>query len=367
MLSKPGWAASLERWTAFWEGRLADRPPWIAHVSPTHELEVGSHTLQSEIDVFDAARNEPLLARIERAVLDHADLGDDTPPALVAGGGVYFTGAVFGAPVRATADMVACEPILGDGDEADAVGYDPGNIWVQRALGLARQLVRRGAGGGDTEDRYTVIPGLLEGPGDIAANLRGPTRLGADLYERPGWVRRLAEIGAAGWEAHARALFDIVPLVDGGSATQWSLWTPGRGAALQEDFCTLISPRQYREFFLSLDRQLARVADITWMHIHAGALHLVDEVLAADEIQGIQIVYDGVVSPGLAETIPVLRRVQERGRCLILRKYSPADLLRILPHLSPRRLALDVYYTSPAEASTWPERLARWDFAAAGT
>lgn len=356
MLSKPGWAAAAARWTAFWNGGLADRPPLIAHLAATDELEVAAPSLQSEIDHFDAGRNRPALEGLEQAALAPNGLDDDRPPALVAGGGVYYTGAVFGAPLRSTANMVACEPILEDGWDPETVRYDPEGVWVRRALGLARQCVGRSGG------RYAVIPGLLEGPSDIAANLRGPTRLAADLYERPGPVRRLAQIGAEAWEAHARALFDVVPLVDGGSATQWSLWTPGRGAALQEDFCTVISPRQYREFFLPLDRRLARLADVTWMHVHAGALHLVDEVLQPDEIRGIQVVYDGVVSPSLADTLPVLQRVQARGRCLILRKYSPADLLRLLPHLSPRRLALDVYFASAAQARAWIARLERWEF-----
>lgn len=358
MLSKPGWSQSLARWSAFWNGGLADRPPLIAHFAATDELEVGSHTLQSEIDHFDAARNEPALEAAEAGVLEHAEFEDDTPPALVAGGGVYYSGAVFGAPLRSTANMVDCEPIIDTWADAAAVRYDTGNVWVQRALGLARQLVQRSGG------RYAVIPGLLEGPSDICANLRSPTELAADLYEHPDEVRRLAEVGAAAWREHARALFDIVPLLDGGSATQWSLWTPGRGAAIQEDFCTVISPRQFAEFFLPLDRELARTADVAWMHIHAGAIHLVDEILAADEIRAIQIVYDGVVSPPLSETIPVLQRVQARGRGLILRKYTPADLLRILPHLSPQRLALDVYFRTPAEARALLGRLERWEFEA---
>ena len=360
MLQKPGWSQSLERWSAFWDGQLADRPPLIAHISTSTELEVGGNiaSFESEIAHFDPDENQERLERAEQALLAHAELEDDTPPALVAGGGVYFTGAVFGAPLRLTANMMACEPVIDDWATAAAVRYDNGNEWVQRALGLARQLVRR------SEGRYAVIPGLLEGPSDICANLRSPTALAADLYEHPEQVRRLAERGAEAWEAHAHSLFEIIPLIDGGSATQWSLWTPGRGVSLQEDFCTVISPRQFREFFLPLDRELATLADVAWMHIHAGALHLVDEVLTADEIRGVQIVYDGQVSPPLSETIPVMQRVQERGRGLIVRKYSPEDLEQILPHLSPERLALDVYFTSEAEVRQWLRRLEAWEFTA---
>ena len=108
---------------------------------------------------------------------------------------------------------------------------------------------------------------------------------------------------------------------------------------------------------MPLDRELARSVDVAWMHVHAGALHLVDELLTADEIRGIQIVYDGLVSPPLSKTLPVMQRVQQSGKCLILRKYSPEDLERVLPHLSPRRLALDIYFSTVSQASRWIRRL----------
>jgi hypothetical protein len=253
--------------------------------------------------------------------------------------------------------MMTSEPVIQDWDKAAGIRYDPENAWVQRSLGLARQLVARSGG------RYAVTPGLLEGPSDICANLRSPTRLASDLYEHPDQVRRLSEMGALAWQEYTRALYDVIPLYDGGTVTQWSLWTPGRGAALQEDFCTLVSPRQYREFFAPLDRKLAQMADVTWMHVHAGALHLVDEILNLDEIRGIQIVYDGVVSPPLSKTLPVMQRVQQNNKCLILRKYSPEDLELVLPHLSPRRLALDVYFETASQARRWIHRLERWSFA----
>jgi len=331
---------------------MLDRPPVIAHIAPARELDPGpAPSLESTLAYYDPARNGPILDRAERALLTQTELEDDTPPALVTGGGVYFTGAVFGAPVRVTANMMTSEPVLQDWDQAAGIRYDPGNEWIVRALGLARQLVARSQG------RYAVTPGLLEGPSDICASLRSPTRLASDLYEAPAQVRRLARMGAGAWLAYTHALSKIVPLYDGGTVTQWSVWAPGRGAALQEDFCTLISPRQFRAFFLPLDRELARSVDVAWMHVHAGALHLVDELLTAAEIRGIQLVYDGLVSPPLSVTLPVMRRVQQSGKCLILRKYSPEDLERVLPHLSPRRLALDVYFATVSQANRWIRRL----------
>ena len=361
MLQKPGWDRSLARWSAFWRGEIADRPPVLAHVIATRELDPGPPpSLDSTLARYDPVRNGPILEQAERNLTRTAKLEDDTPPALGAGGGVYFTGAAFGAPVVVTADMMTSNPIIDDWHQAADIGYDPGNPWIRRALGLARQLVARSDG------RYAVTPGLLEGPSDICASLRGPTRLASDLYEYPSQVRRLAEMGADAWQRYAQALYDIIPLYDGGTVTQWSMWVPGRAAALQEDFCTLVSPRHFREFFLPLDRELAQSVDTLWIHVHAGAIHLVDELLNVDEIRGIQIVYDGAPSPPLSRALPVMRRVQRRGKCLILRKYLPDDLESILPHLSACRLALDVYFTSAAQARQWLRRIDRWPFGSTG-
>jgi len=357
VLFKPNWADALARWRAFWEGNLLDRPPVIVQIVPTRECDVGgTPSLEHTLALYDPARNIPLLEQAERGLAARAQLEDDTPPGITAGGGVYFVGAVFGAPVQVTADMMAAEPILHDWGQLDGLRYDPQNIWVQRALGLARQLVARSAG------RYAVIPGLLEGPSDICGALRDITRLAGDLYEYPAQVRRLAEVAIEAWQAYARAMYEIVPRYDGGTVTQWSLWAPGRGAALQEDFCTLLSPRQYREWFLPLDRKLARTVDTMWVHIHAGETHLVDELLTAEEFRGIQIVNDGAASPPLSKVLPIMQRVQQRGKCLIVRKYPPEELEQILPHLSPRRLAIDTYCGTVAEARAWLQRLERWPF-----
>ncbi len=363
MLQKPGWERSLARWKAFWDGELLDRPPVLIHRMASFESDITSTTaiapntrLARNLDLYDPARNADLLEQMEKSLFERAEMPDDMAPAIVAGGGVYFTGAIFGAPIQVTADMLTCEPIIRDWAEAKDIRYDPQNPWVQRALGLARQLVARSGG------RYAVTPGLIEGPSDICAALRGITQLAEDIYAHPDEVRRLAAIGAEAWSAYTAAMHAIVPLYDGGTVTQWNVWAPGRAAAFQEDFCTVISPRQYREFFKPLDRELARRVDVFWVHVHAGEIHLVDELLTMDEVRGVQIVNDGVASPPLQKVLPVMQRVQQRGRCLIVRKYSPAELETILPHLSPRRLAIDTFCPSVPQAEDFLRRLAAWPF-----
>jgi hypothetical protein len=152
----------------------------------------------------------------------------------------------------------------------------------------------------------------------------------------------------------------IVPLYDGGTVTQWGVWAPGRAAAFQEDFCTVISPAQYRATFKAFDQELARQVDVFWVHVHAGQIHLVDELLTVDEVRGIQIVSDGAAGPPLTRVLPVMREVQAHGKCLIVRKYSPAQLAEILPHLSPRGLAIDTFCPTATAARAWLQDLEKW-------
>ena len=348
MFSKTGWERSLRRWQAFWAGDVADRPPILVAIVSGDALDTGEPpSLEATLARFDPSRNETILQAAERSLERHAAIPDDTPPTLLAGGGVYFTGAVFGAPVRATADVITSTPILDDWDQLDSLRFDLGNVWAQRALHLAEQLADRGAG------RYAVTPGLVEGPSDICAALRGITRLAGDLYQYPDEVARLADLGAQAWEAYTRAMHDIVPLYDGGTVTQWSMWAPGRAAALQEDFCTIISPASFRTFFAALDARLAATVDTAWIHVHAGAIHLVEPLLEIEALQAIQIVHDGAASPPFSRLIPTMQRVQAAKKGLILRKFNPAELSEILPALSLRGLAIDTYLPSEEAACRW--------------
>ena len=355
MLRKPNWPQSLARWQAFWTGELLDRPPLLVHLVATEGLDVGyTPSIERLLEGFDPERNAPIVAAAEEGFCRRAEVEDDMPPAYPVGGGVYYTGAVFGAQIAATANVMVAEPMIHDWAEAASIRYSTGNAWVRRTLGLARQLVERWQG------RYAVTPGLIEGPSDICASLRGACRLAEDLYAHPAEVRRLAEMGAEAWQRHARSLFDVIPPVDGGTVTQWSVWAPGRAAALQEDFSSLISPRQFRELFAPLDGELAAAVDTLWVHIHAGALHLVDEFLRIEEVRGIQIVHDGPASPPLERVVAAMQRVQRAGRCLIVRKYSPGELEDVLPHLDPHRLCIDTYATSIAGARHALESITRW-------
>ena len=149
MFLKAGWEQSLARWRAFWEGRVEDRPPVLIHRMAAFasdisgSREVGPNTvLARNLAFYDPAQNEALLEQMEKGLEARAEMPDDMAPSVVAGGGVHFAGATFGAPVQVTASMLTSEPIIHDWSQARGHSLRPG-----QRVGAARARAGAAVGG----------------------------------------------------------------------------------------------------------------------------------------------------------------------------------------------------------------------------
>jgi hypothetical protein len=132
-----------------------------------------------------------------------------------------------------------------------------------------------------------------------------------------------------------------VPLYGGGTATGWEYWVPGKGIALQEDFGQMVSPVQFREMILRYDRQLAQGLDCLWFHVHSGGIHMAPEIASSGAFHAVQITNDYPAGPSIDEMLPTLQTIQQQS-CLILRKFTLDQLDRVIEHLSPQGLAIDI-------------------------
>ena len=111
--------------------------------------------------------------------------------------------------------------------------------------------------------------------------------------------------------------------------------------------------RKFREMILVHDRQLAQGLDCLWFHVHSGAMHMAREIareLSREISRGtavsgvfgaVQITNDYPAGPSIDEMLPTLQVIQEQG-CLILRKFTLDQLDRVIDHLSPKGLAIEV-------------------------
>ncbi len=220
-------------------------------------------------------------------------------------------------------------------DGADGIGLRTDDPWFRTYMSFLEALDRQAAG------RYPVGIPILRGVTDLMGVLRGHSESVVDCIDEPERAARLAGRCADALIRLIGRHEDAVSPVEGGYAVeQFALWAPGRIARLQEDASALYSPGLYREFILEQDRRIAESFPYSVIHLHSSSLFLLHEILTIDAIDCFQINKD-VGGMSVEEMLPYLVRVQEEGKCLLIRGMLDADDLSLIGrHLLPQGLYL---------------------------
>ena len=343
MTYKQNLEASLRRWRAFWRGDVADRPPLVLHFHEGTAEATSEDRQNPTVEDFEAQFDPDWVVERTRVAEARfawrADFPDDTLPQVSAPSGLAVTGWLFGAQVKVLAGIPWVYPILEQIEDWRDLDFEAVRGRFEQILEIDRLLVDLSQG------QYAVSATVLDGPADMVVRLLGEQKLALALYEQPDEVDALFSALADLWRDLVGKKLRAVPLYGGGTATGWEYWVPGKGIALQEDFGQMISPRQFRALILKHDRRLAEGLDCLWFHVHSGAMHMAREIAAEQAPNGVfgavQITNDSPAGPSIDEMLPTLQYIQERG-CLILRKFTLDQLDRVIEHLSPRGLAIDL-------------------------
>lgn len=252
--------------------------------------------------------------------------------------------ASLGAPLRVLPGNILGEERPLPWYEALAVRLDPDGPWFQKYLEFADALVKAAAG------RFPVSHSAELGPTDLHALLRCSTQSLMDLTDSPEESEELLHRGGEWLRDFTEAIWKRLPLWEGGYFdAQYSLWSPGPIIRMQEDATAVYSPRLYRRFVQPVDRMLARHFESCFIHLHSTSMFLLDAFLEIEEIQCYEINNDAL-GPPVAELIPHLRRVQDRGKPLLIRgSFTPEELRLVVDSLGPRGLFLNIMVRDIAE------------------
>ncbi len=203
----------------------------------------------------------------------------------------------------------------------------------------------------------TFLPSLADylGPMDIVAGLIGSEKLAIELYDNPGDVRRLAMDAARllseainyEIELHRKA-----GLIDGVTDV-FSVWLPGRGVRLSEDFSTLVGPDQYNEFFHEPDSYVCSSFDSVFMHVHSGAAQCIPGFIGVERMGAIEFGNDPN-GPGVDDRIETARLVQGKGLPLQMTSWNirlmEEEILKMVKSLDHRGLLVRFQTDSIGEA-----------------
>ena len=336
------WPLIQQRYEAWWEGEAIDRA-LVSITAPREPLPEEAVPPEELLDYWTDP--ERVLARQESRLAATYHCGEAFPHIQPVGGGMVAVLAAFlGAPLRLVDTHTTwTEPVIEDWATRPRFAFDPDSNWWQ----VARQLLEAGAR--RAPRRYCVSIPDLNGPGEILARLRGSDRLAVDLLDHPDAVlEAMPEINRA-WYRYWQACNGIIHQHTGGYVFWMGLWSELPAVDLQTDFSIMISPAMFDRFFLPFIEEQTRLVERTVYHLDGpGAARHLESLLSLPRLNAIQWV-PGAGAPPMSRWLPLLRRIQTRGKSLCL-TCEPWEVPILLQELQPEGLFLSTRCASVEEA-----------------
>ena len=120
------------------------------------------------------------------------------------------------------------------------------------------------------------------------------------------------------------------------------LWAARKVAYYQEDAAAVLNPTLFVNHLLPLARLAKPLADTHFIHLHSSCLYMIEALLADDTFSVIEVNLDHPgSSPPLVQYLPILRRIQQAGRPLLLwGEIGTSDWDLLQTELSPVGLSI---------------------------
>lgn len=282
----------------------------------------------TDLDFFIARR----LHEVYRAEY----LAEAIPAATLSITGGYL-GILLGGKLRPMENgVIWSNPYITDWNVVDTIRIDRSSRWHKLAMNQLALLREH-------KDKFLTLIPDFHGVSDALVSIRGGEALAFDLTDNPAHIERAGrQIGAAWLEAYNEA-YDFISRYQAGSAIWFNMWHPGRCEAIQEDFADLLSPAQYRQFFMPHDREFSRHIDKGLFHLHNTMTRFQEVTLEMPEIAGTQfrLPYDANRNPLPLKThLDLYRRMQRAGKKTWYVALDDEDMQTAILNSDPRHLYL---------------------------
>lgn len=344
MLYIENWDKIKERYKAFWRQETIDRccvsikapKPGITfdHFNKTYRSDDKNDLLKYWTDP------QCILDRY-KYFYEHLYLGGEALTRIPVNLGPGITAAYFGCKVTLSTDTVWFSPFVNDWN-TDSYNFDPDSEWWRITKNITRKLTEACKG------EYLVCISDLSGVGDIMSHMRGAENLCIDLIKSPDSVKKARDYILSHWYDCYNELYETVKNTCEGSTHWLNLWAPGKHMNLQCDFCTMISPKMFEEFFLPEIQAQCRKIDYPLYHLDGPSeIKHLDLILSIPELKAIQ----WVPNPGygdVREWMWLYKKIRAAGKSLyfeVSNWYGTGgkDIEYVLDEMSPDGLFIDVY------------------------
>jgi 5-methyltetrahydrofolate--homocysteine methyltransferase len=354
---KDDWQQAEERMRAWWNGAVLDRA--VVRVTAPRD---GAEPVAGPGDVAEEqllswfTEADQVIPRLEQGVASTFWGGEAFPVVFpVSISMVCIPAAYLGCPYRIAPISYSgwASPIIEDWQARPRLAFDPSNKWWVLSRELLEAASKRAPG-----HYYVGIPDL-NGPGEFLSRLRDPERLALDLLEHPDAVKDALGEANEAWLRYWEASEGIIHQWVGGYFYWMGLWSDLPSVDLQCDFSCMVSPRMFDEFFVPGLEQQTRWVTRTVYHLDGpNALGHLESLLSLPLLNGIQWV-PGAGGPPMSRWVRLLRRIQARGKLLVL-SCEPQEVELLLSELEPEGLLLSTRCDSEESARALLGKVERW-------
>ena len=177
-------------------------------------------------------------------------------------------------------------PLLKDWSEFDRLGWDESNVWWQRYLRQLDVFVERSRG------RWGISHFILIDAMNFVFELVGATRAYLSVEECPDEVRRAVDFAYDLNVAVHRKFFEVVPLLEGGTFSNFGQWIPGRIVSESVDPYHMTSVAYFEKWGREPAEQILGTFDGGVIHIHGNGRHLLQAVSSLQGLKAILLLDD---------------------------------------------------------------------------
>jgi hypothetical protein len=338
----------IEKYKEFWNREAVHRPIIgfdVGGYFPFQRFKAFRRFKKGDILVPDMIRAKDYLRDYESFYEESVQVQDDLIKGVAPIPAIPWMELMIGCSAEIAEDSIWAKERRLQPEDIIGLSIADNNVWLNKYLKFLYELVQSSKG------RYPVSQPILRGISDLHGVLRGHSDALIDCLEAPEMLMEGAKfIMDASLKVFEKQYDVIEPYLGGYYIEQYMLWAPDRIIRIQEDASGNFSPDIYRELFQKFDRAIASSFPYTLIHLHNSSLFLIDLFLEIEEIDVFQINLD---STGMTveEEIPYLKKIQNKGRCLLLRgAYTLDDLTLIRNKLSTEGLFIQIICENKSQA-----------------
>ncbi|MCL5674589.1 MAG: hypothetical protein M1501_02430 [Candidatus Omnitrophica bacterium] len=254
-------------------------------------------------------------------------------PHLYGNRGTPMTASFYlGGKVVLGQDTVWVDPVIEKWEDFK-IKFNENNYWWKQSIALLKKSLEK------TNGKYFVWMPDLGDALTCFSLLRGTEKLLWDILENKEAIIQARDKFIDLWKKYHSECWNLYKDYCPGDMS-WLTWAPGKTYACQCDFSTMLSPSLFTELVVPEIEKLGEYLDFIIWHLDGPEeIRHLEILLALPEIKAIQWV-PGAGKPTAVNWIPMLKRIQEKNKALIVYASDEKERDILTNELQPNGLRI---------------------------